>query len=125
MMGIVKGQRGAITLGKMINFVIWGFLLVILVRLTPLYVDYFTVVSVAKSVIEDDVLLRKGPVAMRQAINQRFRINNLRDVKPNEALLIRMGDKNEGIKLLLDYEVRTHLLGDLDAVLVFNREFSR
>ncbi|MDQ7073902.1 MAG: DUF4845 domain-containing protein [Gammaproteobacteria bacterium] len=124
-MRITQRQSGAITLGKMLNVVIFGVLLLIFVRLIPVYVDYFTVVSVAKSVMEDDSLLKKGRVAMRQAINQRFRINNLRALKASEALVIRMGDKDDGIKLLLDYEVRTPLLGNLDGVLVFKREFSR
>ncbi|MDQ7015371.1 MAG: DUF4845 domain-containing protein [Gammaproteobacteria bacterium] len=124
-MRITQRQSGAITLGKMLNVAIFGVLLLIFVRLIPVYVDYFTVVSVAKSVMEDDSLLKKGRVAMRQAINQRFRINNLRSLKANEALVIRMGDKDDRIKLLLDYEVRTPLLGNLDGVLVFKREFSR
>jgi len=124
-MQTAKRQSGKITLSKMISFILWGFLLVILVRLTPVYVDYFTVVSIAESVIEDDSLVKKGRVDMRQAINQRFRINNLRNLKPNKDLRIHMGDKDEGITLLLDYEVRTHLLGNLDAVLMFKREFTR
>lgn len=124
-MQIAKRQSGKITLSKMISFILWGFLLVILVRLTPVYVDYFTVVSIAQSVIEDDSLVKKGRVDMRQAINQRFRINNLRNLKPDKDLRIHLGDKDEGISLLLDYEVRTHLLGNLDAVLIFQREFTR
>lgn len=60
---------------------------------------------------------------IRKAIERRLELNNLYHLDVDEILTI--SKSRDGVTILVDYEVREHLSGNVDLLLQFEREFQK
>ncbi|MFP4161470.1 MAG: DUF4845 domain-containing protein [Ectothiorhodospira sp.] len=89
-------------------------------RLVPIYAENWTVVSIVEDIVERPGAHEKNIRQLRGELRKGFQVNSVESVDP-EAISLK---EEEGTKRLhLDYETRTHLLGNLDAVVVVDRQY--
>lgn len=115
-------QRGMTMWAMLGILIVVGFVLLVAVRLTPVYLNYWSVISVAESVQEDT----RGDDDMSQVwekVRVRFGLNNLRSLEPRETMDIRRRDG--GFEFHVNYEERRPLLANVELVVTFDRTISR
>jgi len=113
-------QRGLSFLGWIALLLVVGFAVTVAAKIVPAYYDYYTILQVVDSV-QTDQGLRDAPMSkIRYALKSRMRINNVDDVGKLDHL---MDIERAGgvLTLNIDYEVRRHLLGNVDLVIHFQR----
>jgi len=112
-------QRGRSLLGMIAMIIVVGFFLLLGIRLVPVYMDYWTIVSVAESVQEDPDLREASPREARQALSSRMRLNNLRDYD-TDIYTVSRGDGGV-IVIDIEYEQREPFLFNVDLIVSFER----
>jgi hypothetical protein len=88
-------------------------------RLFPIYQEFMTVNSVLKDVAAEGAANR----SMREiwgATSRRFQVNSVDNVRQEHLKLEQRGDKRV---IVLDYEVRTRMISNIDAVVSFKKEY--
>lgn len=86
------------------------------VRLTPLYIDYWSLSSVIKDVVEEQNGSETSPAQVRSALQRRFITNRIEAVSLRD-ITIKNNDK--GILIDASYEKRVPLMMNIDAVVKF------
>lgn len=119
MKGDVGRQRGLGLLGIMFWLGLGALVLTVGVRLGPPYMQFLTVKSAMSAVSEDTELKGKGRNEILSSLGRRLEINSVSGLPPQA---FRVEQKDFGQKLIADYEVRVHLLLNIDAVLSFQHE---
>jgi len=113
-------QRGMSMWGLLGVLIVIGFVLLLAVRLAPVYMDYWSVASIAESV-QADADPDEPMNEVWDKVRTRFGLNSLHDMKPREVLTIRRGDA--GLEVRVDYEVRRPMLYNIDMIVTFDRTF--
>lgn len=115
-------QRGISMLSWIAILLVVVFFVLFAMRTVPAYFNYYTLVQVAQGVQQDRSLRDLPAQAVRKKLDTRMRINDVDDVGDvgYDAVQIRQGSEG-GWVLVLDYEVREPLLGNIDLVMSFNR----
>lgn len=121
MKGFVPRQRGLGMIGVMAWLGVAALVLTLVFRLGPEYMEFLTVKSAMDSLTEDPELKGKGRAEILSTLGRRLDVNNVRGLPPQT---FRVEQKDFGQKLIADYEVRVHLLFNIDAVLTFKHEAS-
>ncbi len=114
---LLSRQRGIGFLSVMIMLAAVGFVMMVIVKLGPSYMTYMTVKSVMSDVQADPKAFadRQGRGIIK-SLTRRLEVNDVRSVDSKAFKLTR---KDGGMDLSVDYEVREHLVGNVDVVLVF------
>ena len=118
-MNLPAKQRGAGVLGWLLIILLFGGALTVGLKLFPIYMDNRTM-----STILDKMELEAGHGSKRDPelyglIEQRFKLNNIRDFGIRDNIEI---DRNEGeTTLILKYEVRTPFIANIDLVTYFDK----
>lgn len=120
---IARRRQHGMTIWAMLGIlIIVGFVLLVAVRLTPVYLNYWSVVSVAESVQEDTG--RDDPMSeVWEKVRVRFGLNSLRSLEPREVMDIRRRDG--GLEIHVHYEERRPLLANIELAVTFDRTISR
>lgn len=116
--GHPRSRQSGISFGNLLMwFIVVGFGLMLGFKIGPLYVENRTIQSVMDSLKEEASL--KGllsPRDIRGFLDRRLLINGIRRFENPENVAI----KRVGNKVIIDYEVREHMLANIDVVVVFN-----
>ncbi len=112
-------ERGMSMFGWIAIVLMVGTLGLIGLRLAPIYIDYFHVLDVAQTIVQEGTHAGKSKAELRDLVALRFRQNNLRNLKP----MIFKFSKDAGQRLVItiDYEQRVNVFGNLDVVAVFKK----
>ncbi|MEM7207085.1 MAG: DUF4845 domain-containing protein [Pseudomonadota bacterium] len=113
-------QRGASLFSIMFLVVVLGILAIAGFRIVPLYMNYLTVLQVAKDTHADGSVSNKSKREIRETLNKRFRTNNLWDFKAEEIIKIKK-DPGKGVILHIDYEDRSPLIYNLEVIAKFDQ----
>jgi hypothetical protein len=90
------------------------------IKLLPLYLEFRTIRSIVASLPAETVERQPLP-AVYDALEKRFLVNNLQDIKPREV--IAYGKGPGPVALIIDYERREPLFLNIDVVIRFNHRF--
>lgn len=112
-------QRGMSLTGVVFTVFLVGFFLTVGFKLGPHYLDN-NVIQGAIDQVGLSGLDGKSEREVRSTLSNFFTINNVRDIDTDQVELVR--GKN-GTKLVLDYEKRVEMFGNVDVVLKFHNEF--
>ncbi|MGK0673277.1 MAG: DUF4845 domain-containing protein [Halothiobacillaceae bacterium] len=115
-----KQQRGMSFVGILITASFLGVLVVAGLNILPLYMDDMKVSSIFRT------LEKEGNAQMSRSdivkfIQNRLSINDIDDKIALDGLQVETFPGN-GKRVVLEYEARAHLLGNLDAVATFHHE---
>jgi len=116
----LRRQRGLSWLGWIALLLVVGFAVTVAAKIVPAYFDYFNLVEIAQNVQQDPGLQDASMPKLRYAIRSRMRINNIGDLGRLHDLM-NIQHVNGALVLDIDYEVRRHLLGNVDLVLHFQK----
>lgn len=112
-------QRGMSLLMLLAIMVLVGFLLLLGIRLVPIYIDYWTIRSVAESVRDDLDMMEVSKGEIRKSLSSHMTLNNLRSYDRDIYSISR--SKGGGMEITIEYEERTAFIANLDLVARFER----
>ena len=114
----LRGQRGLSTVGWIAILLLVGFASTAAIRIAPAYLDYYAVVSSAQAAQERGARDNLSAAGVREAVRRNMQVNDVDDLGYD---IVKLKQTAGGIELLIDYEVRRPLVGNMDIVLKFNR----
>jgi hypothetical protein len=103
-------QRGMSTVGIIAMMGLFGFLLVGLFTLFPMYYDNFKLQSALEAVQNDDTIDPKSKPAIWESLKKRLYINNVRSIRKDHVKMIRKDGKTT---ITVSYEARDAFVGNL------------
>lgn len=108
----------------MVIVLVGGFLLTVGFSLAPLYINNYTVRATVQALQNEPELGRKSTQEIRMAVERKFDVNQIEAIQAVCRDKARPCMKVEKTKthLIIDanYEARTHVMGNVDAVVMFN-----
>ena len=110
-------QQGLAMGGWLLLIVVFGMVITMGMKLVPLYMDHNTISGVLDGMAAEDGLSGKRKSELHSMIQQRFKINNVRDFKVKDNIEIKR-TKN-GTEVVMDYEIRQNLFYNVDLVTYF------
>ncbi|MFW5825041.1 MAG: DUF4845 domain-containing protein [Marinobacter sp.] len=110
-------QRGASTLGILVAVLFFGSLLTLVIKLGPVYLDDYTVQGALEGLDGEEGLSDMTPADVRRLVTRRLSVNNIDGFSAKDIKIEKDGDT---VILSLDYEVRTHVVSNVDAVISFS-----
>lgn len=108
-----KYQKGMATFGWLLTIILVGFILTILIKLIPVYLDRFTVSSVMSTIENETAVKMMDSDQIANLIVKRLKKNYVDDIL-KEDIYIRQVGNNWVIEL--DYDIRRNLLGNHDII---------
>lgn len=113
-------QAGASTLGILIAVLFFGGLLTLLLKLGPAYLDDYTVKEALEGLDGTENLSRMTPADIRNLVTRRMSVNNVTGFDARDIAIERNGEQ---VILSVDYEVRTSVIYNVDAVMSFSHRY--
>lgn len=117
---LARRQRGLTITGWIFVIAIALFFALLGMKMIPSYLNYFSIVQVLESIAQDPTMKHAPPGELRKAFNRRIDINGVYDF-PKKGLKIDRST-GEGTKMIVDYEVREPMAGNVDVVMHFHKE---
>jgi hypothetical protein len=112
-----KKQRGLTFISWLVILIVAGFLVMVGIKITPVYIDHFAIVKILESVKNEPFAERKSKRELRSMIMKRLDINSLTQVtKDNISIKGSPGSRTINIA----YEVRKHIAYNASMVMTFN-----
>lgn len=110
-------QRGMTMIGWLVLLALIGFLTLIGLRLIPGYIEFYTIINSVESV-HDEATPETTPAQIRSSLQKRFQVNDVETLDVRD-LTIRREDGE--LTIHVQYEFRTPMMGNVEAVIVFDR----
>ena len=110
-------QKGMTTAGMVIIGALVAFVVISGIKLYPSYYDDFAVSTAMKNMAEESrEIAAMSPTEIRNTLNKRLQVSGVKLEKDQVEIL-----KEDGvIKINVNYEVRTHMYGNIAAVTSFS-----
>jgi hypothetical protein len=115
----MKAMQGMTVLGMLFTAFIIIVVVVLAINLIPPYLNNHAIRESMESLAKDPEISKWGKPKLRDMFIRKLQVNDIKNVPP-ELLVIEEKDKKH--YLTINYEVRTHLLFNIDAVIKFNEQ---
>lgn len=119
-MTLVKKQAGMSLIGWLILILILGGAITIGLKLAPGYMDYYTMSRILDEMSTEQGMGDKANLEIQQIIARRFDMNNIRDF--DEKKNITVDRTSNDVSIILDYENRYPLMGNVDLIASFHKQ---
>ena len=107
-------QAGMTGIGWLIVLGLIGFFAVVAIRVTPMYLESFSVAGAVESLKSEPLVTQKSPAEIMSLLLKRFDVNDIDSVDPKKDIKIQ---KSNGVlTVTVDYETRRPLMANLDVV---------
>ena len=110
-------QKGMTLLGFVIVLSVVGFAAYILMKLFPMYSEYYSVRQAMKGLSQEPGIATQDPARIQDLFFRRLYISYSENVKKEHVKLRRI---DNGWQMDVTYEIRRPLVGNLDVVGKFN-----
>ena len=112
-----RKQSGSSTL-QLLSYLLAGWLvLTTLLRLTPIYLEHRAVVSVMETIVDQYDPSIDSTAKIKQKLDAAWSVNAIDQVDSGS---VRIERRRSGLKLMLQYEVRFPIVGDIVGVWTFD-----
>ena len=111
-------QRGMSLLGFIFVLILVLFTVYIGIKLVPIYLNHFSVVSDMKAVAEEPGSANTPPNIIRRNLITRLQVSYVDNVKPENITIDRSSSPPQ---MVVEYQVEEHLIGNIDVVVKFRR----
>jgi hypothetical protein len=112
-------QKGMTLIGWVLTLILIGFVALIALRLVPVYMNSFTVGSIVDNLASDASVNSRDRGEVRRAFEKRLNIN---DVNVVDGSMLKFEEVAGGVRLVVEYEHRVGLVGNIDVVASFHKE---
>lgn len=120
-MRFAHSQRGLSVFGWLVTLVVGLFLVSVMLKLIPHYLDHKSLEKIITSMEEDGVQDMKTVDDFRAHVERGLVVNNIRELDLQDVLKVTLEDKSFVVQL--KYEKRESLIANLDLVAKFDNEF--
>mgnify|MGYP000187958512 CR=1 FL=1 len=115
-----RHQTGFSMLAMMLFIVVGIFLLTVVIRVVPVYINDFTLSRIIGSLDESRPYRDAENVRdVREFLRKRIQMENIEAVDADDIEMEREGDQ---LHLALSYEVRSPFMGNIDTVIQFDHQ---
>lgn len=115
---MISRQHGMTLIGFLFVLAAALFVAYIGMKLVPVYLNHYSLVSAMKSLAEEPDAPNMTEGRIRDMLSRKFTTNYVEHVRARDIEIIRGG----GTRIVAEYEVRVGLIGNLDAVAQFRHE---
>jgi hypothetical protein len=116
-MGTFGRQRGITLIGFIMILALVGFFAFLVMRLFPVYSEYYGVLQAMKAVAAEPGIASKTPEQVRASLDRKLYIGYVTSVKKNHVRVTRQGGN---YVLNVRYDVRGPLAGNLEFIATFD-----
>lgn len=113
----IKKQQGLSIIGFIIVLAMAVFVSYLGMRIVPLYMEYYSVVSALNGVASERGSARLSPYDIKVKVLNRLYVSYSENVKESHIKITR----GNGVNLRVKYEVRTPIMGNLDVIARFDK----
>ncbi|MCG6117410.1 MAG: DUF4845 domain-containing protein [Aquimonas sp.] len=113
-----RHQRGITLLGLIVVLAIFGFFAYTVMRLAPMYYQYYNVVTAMRGVSQEPGVGTMTPERIRILLGNRFNISYVEVVQPRDFVIQRTPN---GFNLTIKYEDRRPFAYNIDVVATFEK----
>ena len=110
-------QRGITILAAILLLIVIGFVAVLVMRVLPIYIDYFSARSTLEGLRSEPGIQERSQIDITKSIDRRFNISYIEHLQAKDIKIIKKGGV---LSLLLKYEDRRPLMGNMDVIAKFN-----
>ena len=115
---MIHKQKGLTIIGFIIVLILLLFFAFVGMRIGPIYLEYYSVVSAMNGVADERGSARFTPFEIKRKVLDRLYLSySAENVKEQHIKVVR----RNGIQLSVAYEVRKPMMGNLDVVAHFDR----
>ncbi len=114
---MIRQTRGMTLIGFLLFLTLALFVAYLGVKLLPIYLNHHSVISEMRAVVAQPGAAEMAPQTIRRSLLSRLEISNVSHVRPEHIRV----ERGRGAQLVVAYEVRQHLIGNIDAVIRFER----
>jgi len=110
-------QQGMTLISLLIVLAVCGFLLMLLLKIGPIYLDHSKVSAAMAAIKETPEIATKTPAEIKEMLRKRFDLSYVSDAKVNDVSIIRDGAY---LKVEMQYEVVKPIMGNLSVLVEFD-----
>lgn len=114
---MISKQRGMTLIGFLIVLSAALFVAYIAMKLVPIYLNHYSVVSSMKGLAAEPNAAEMSEARLRDLLSRKFSTSYVKHVTARDIKIVR----GTGVEIVAEYEVREDLIGNLDAVISFKR----
>lgn len=114
---MISNARGMTLIGFIMVLALVLFAAYLGIKLVPIYINHASVVSEMRAIAAQPGSANQSPQAVRRDLMARLEVSYVRHVQPAN-IQVRRG---QSVDLVVSYEVREHLIGNIDALISFER----
>ncbi len=114
---MISRQRGMTLIGFLFVLAAALFVAYIAMKLVPIYLNHYSVVSSMKSLAAEPGAANMSEARLRDLLSRKFSTSYVKHVTARDIEVVR----STGVQIVAEYEVREDLIGNLDAVITFKR----
>ena len=118
-MNFPNRQRGIGVAGWLILLLVFGSVMTAAAKLMPLYMDHNTISNLMDKLAAEEGVGKKRKRDIIAALENRFKLNNIRNFPLEENLTFQK--KDYGKAVVLEYEVRVPLVHNIDLIASFDK----
>ena len=118
-MNFPNRQRGIGVAGWLILLLVFGSVMTAAAKLMPLYMDHNTISNLMDKLAAEEGVGKKRKRDIIAALENRFKLNNIRNFPLEENLTFQK--KDYGKAVVLEYEVRVPLVHKIDLIASFDK----
>jgi hypothetical protein len=113
----IKKQRGLTFISWLLILIVAGFLVMVGIKVTPVYLDHFAVKSALEAVKKEPFAERKSKAELRGMILKHLDINSIRYITKDNIDI----KSSSGTRIInINYEVRRHIAYNAALVMSFD-----
>jgi hypothetical protein len=112
-----KRQQGLTFISWLVILVVVGFFVLIALKVTPVYMEHFSVKAALESLKNEPLISRKPVSEIRKMLNRRLDMNSIYSLTKDQILIDRRG----GVTTVrIKYEERRNIVGNMSLVMSFD-----
>lgn len=117
-------QKGMTMVSWIVVISFLGVVAVSALNIIPSYLSFFSARSILETLKEDSIIKGKTASQIKTIVNERFRFNNIRNVDAKKAIAFKNKGSSDGsgFTIMMNYEDRGKIMGNLYFVTVFSHE---
>ena len=116
-MRLIRNQQGMTLIGFICVLILVLFFVYIGIKLVPIYLNHYSVVSEVRAVANEPGSASMTPNTVRQTLANRFQVSYVNHVTPANITI----ERGNPSLLVVEYQVEEHLIGNIDVVVRFRR----
>ena len=118
-MNNLSRQRGITTIGMALIIALVAFFALLILRLAPMYIEYFKVVSAMDSLAQEEDLSSRGQPEIWKLLSRRMEIDDVHSVTKDD---VDISFEGKQATVEVTYEVRAPIAGNIEVIGTFNKK---